>query len=154
MMGVDVQIACAPDQPLPSSLDLARWARAALDAPRKDFDLTVRIVDAEEGLALNRDYRGGQSPTNVLSFPFSPDGGVTLDLLGDVVICAPVIAREAAEQGKSLAAHYAHMVVHGVLHLQGLEHDDDASAEAMEGRERDLLLSLGFPDPYEQVGQT
>ena len=146
-MTVDVQMASV--QPgLPKQAEWVRWAESALEHDRRDFDLTVRIVDHHEGLALNRDYRGGKSATNVLSFPFEPPRGVSLNLLGDVVICAPVVLREAAEQGKSVHAHCAHLVIHGVLHLQGYDHSKNDTARVMESRELSLLRDLGFSDPY------
>ena len=128
---------------------VARWIRAALAAPAQ---LAVRIVDEDEGRALNRDYRGKDYATNVLSFPAEvPEGlpkGVKFPLLGDLVICAPVVAREADEQGKALNAHYAHLTVHGVLHLLGWDHEDDKEADAMEQLEREILAELGIADPY------
>lgn len=122
-----------------------RWLTAALERPA---ELTVRIVSAEEGRALNRDYRGKDYATNVLSFPAELPEGVTLPLLGDLVICAPVVAKEAAEQGKALAAHYAHLTIHGVLHLLGLDHENDIEALVMEAIEREILADMGYSDPY------
>ena len=106
--------------------------------------VTIRLVDAEEAQGLNRDYRGRDYATNVLSFPYTPSP----DLAGDLVLCVPVVKREAAEQGKTLEAHFAHLVVHGILHLQGLDHETDSEAELMESRERDIMASLAYPDPY------
>jgi probable rRNA maturation factor len=110
----------------------------------------LRVVDDDESAALNSRYRGRNGPTNVLSFRAESPAGRSAELLpiGDVVICAGVVAREAREQGKPLTAHWAHMVVHGTLHLQGYDHDNDRDAAAMEARERVLLADLGFPDPY------
>ena len=105
-------------------------------------------MDAKEGRALNRHYRGKDYATNVLSFPADLPEGVDLPLLGDLVICAPVVAKEAQDQGKPLAAHYAHLTVHGVLHLLGMDHEDEREAEAMEAIEREILADLGLPDPY------
>src|SRR5690606_31282540 len=133
---------------LPSAVSFRRWVAAAAHGRIKRADLAIRIVDEKEGLALNRHYRGKAYATNVLSFPAELPEGVQLPLLGDLVICAPVVAREAAEQGKPLAAHYAHLTVHGVLHLLGLDHEDDREAEAMEQLEREILADLGLPDPY------
>jgi probable rRNA maturation factor len=133
---------------------LARWLRAALDAPAR---LTVRIVGSEEGRALNRTYRGKDYATNVLTFAYGDDDGAAVPegdhagaraLVADLVLCAPVIEREATEQGKTLQAHYAHLLVHGALHAQGHDHEAEAEAEAMEGREREVLATLGFDDPY------
>ena len=137
-----------PRAGLPAAVSFRRWAAAAAQGRIKRADLAIRLVDAKEGRALNRHYRGKDYATNVLSFPVDLPPGVTLPLLGDLVICAPVVAKEALEQGKPLAAHYAHLTVHGVLHLLGLDHEDDREAEAMEQLERDILAGLGLPDPY------
>jgi probable rRNA maturation factor len=119
---------------------VTRWIRHALDI---DGEITVRIVDADEGQRLNREFRGKDYATNVLSFPYSAK-----PLEGDLVICAPVVAREAREQGKPLRAHHAHMLVHGLLHLAGLDHERASQANRMESRERAVLARLGFDDPY------
>jgi len=118
-----------------------RWARAALAGGGQ---ITIRLVDADEGRVLNNDYRGKDYATNVLSFPYDTEPVVT----GDLVICPAVVAREAAEQNKPLAAHYAHLTVHGMLHLQGRDHETDEDAQAMEDEEREILAALGYPDPY------
>ena len=120
---------------------VARCIRHALDA---DAEITVRIVDAEEGQALNRDFRQKDYATNVLTFDYASEPVV----MADLIVCAPVIEREALEQGKDLQAHYAHMLVHGTLHAQGWDHEDDQEAEAMEAREREVMARLGFADPY------
>ena len=120
---------------------VARWIRAALDAPA---EITVRIVGAEEGQALNREYRAKDYATNVLTFDYSHAPTVVADL----VLCAPVVAREAREQRISLEAHYAHLLVHGTLHAQGHDHEDDAPARVMEARETEVMRGLGFSDPY------
>jgi probable rRNA maturation factor len=117
-----------------------RWIRAALQS---DAEFTVRIVDADEGQALNRDYRQKDYATNVLTFDYSRD-----PLMADLVLCAPVVEAEAAEQGKELVAHYAHLLVHGALHAQGLDHEVESDALIMEAREREVLAALGFADPY------
>ena len=137
-----------PRAGLPAAGTLRGYAEAALAGRREDGELSVRIVDAEEGRALNRDYREKDYATNVLSFPAELPPGVPLPILGDLVLCAPVIAQEAIEQGKPLKHHYAHMLVHGVLHLLGHDHMDEAEAEAMEAIEREVLAGLGIPDPY------
>jgi len=150
---IDIQVAAeAADAPEPP--ELRAWAATALAAVEQPgAAVTVRIVDAVEGRALNRDFRGRDYATNVLSFPFSevpPEALAELGApyLGDLAICADVVAREALEQGKAARAHWAHMVVHGVLHLAGHDHVDTAEAELMEARERAILVDLGFPDPY------
>ena len=120
---------------------VARWIRHALQA---DGEITVRIVDAEEGQALNRDYRHKDYATNVLTFDYTQEPVV----MADLILCAPVIEREAQEQNKELVAHYAHMLVHGALHAQGWDHLEDDEAQAMEQREREILAALGFDDPY------
>lgn len=126
---------------LPDRAHLRRWVRAALEG---GGSITLRLVDALEGQALNRDFRGRNYATNVLSFPYTPPPVMS----GDLVLCVPVVLREAAEQGKRREAHFAHLVVHGILHLQGLDHETDSEAEMMEARERAILLELGYPDPY------
>lgn len=143
---VDIQRASeAPDQPDDDSL--IRWAALALrDKP--DHELTIRLVDANESQALNSEYRHKDYPTNVLSFPADLPPELNIPLLGDLVICVPVVNREAAEQGKPREAHWAHMVIHGCLHLLGHDHIEDAEAEAMEQLERQLLAELGIADPY------
>jgi probable rRNA maturation factor len=120
---------------------VARWIRAALQS---DAEITVRIVDAAEGQALNRDYRHKDYATNVLTFDYTQEPIVTADL----VLCAPVVAQEAKEQDKALEAHYAHLLVHGALHAQGWDHDEDEDAKVMELRESDIMARLGFANPY------
>ncbi|MBE0509943.1 MAG: rRNA maturation RNase YbeY [Chromatiales bacterium] len=147
-MILDLQIASnAPN--LPSEAELERWAGAALAGQPEEAELTIRIVDEDESQQLNRDYRGKDYATNVLSFPFEAPPGMDLPLLGDVVICAGVVAREAAEQDKALHAHWAHMVIHGCLHLLGHDHIEEAEADQMEGLEIHLLAALGYPNPYQ-----
>lgn len=137
-----------PRAGLPAPQSFRRWTEAALGSRVKQADLAIRVVDEREGRALNRHYRGKDYATNVLSFPAELPEGVTLPVLGDIVLCAPVVAKEAEEQGKPLAAHYAHLTIHGVLHLLGIDHDDPREAEIMEQLERDILSGLGIPDPY------
>lgn len=135
---------------LPSLIQLTQWVGCVFahhpDDQRRE--LTIRFVDEFEGQTLNRDYRGKDKTTNVLSFPFESPPGIELPLLGDLVICHAVVAQEASEQGKLLEHHYAHMVVHGTLHLMGYDHIDDQEAEEMEQFERELLAELNIPDPY------
>ena len=121
---------------------VSRWIKAALET---DAEIAVRLVDAEEGQALNRDYRHKDYATNVLTFDYAHEPVV----MADLIICAPVIEQEALDQGKPLEAHYAHMLVHGALHAQGWDHEDPEEAVAMEARERDILAGLGFEDPYQ-----
>jgi probable rRNA maturation factor len=137
-----------PRKGLPAAASVRRWASAALVGHRRAAELSVRFVDSAEARALNRDYRGKDYSTNVLSFPIELPAGVRSPLLGDLVICAPVVALEAIGQDKPLPHHYAHLVVHGCLHLLGLDHENDADAEIMEARERRVLEGLGIPDPY------
>jgi probable rRNA maturation factor len=134
---------------VPAAAQLKRWARGALGTGVRG-EITLRIVGAEESAELNARYRRKRGPTNVLSFPAGTPAAPADEVLpfGDVVICAEVVEREAREQGKRPAAHWAHMVVHGVLHLQGYDHEKVRDASIMEARERELLADLGFPDPY------
>lgn len=153
---VNTQYAC-PAPGLPTAQEIESWVRAALSAPTQtdrhiNAELTVRIVDAEEGAALNQAYRQRSGPTNVLSFPFEPPLQKTLaddqNYLGDIAICAPVVAHEAYEQRKDVMAHWAHMVVHGSLHLLGYDHIDGDQAEAMEALEINILTRIGYANPY------
>ena len=152
---LDVAVSyAAPRLGLPAAVSFRKWVAAALEGRIREADLAIRIVGAKEGRALNRHYRGKDYATNVLSFPADiADGvklpkGVVMPLLGDLVLCAPVIAREAREQKKPLAAHYAHLTVHGALHLLGWDHQDAREAECMEQLEREILAGLGIDDPY------
>lgn len=135
---------------LPAAASFRRWVVATLAGAgrRKPAALAIRLVGETEGRALNHDYRGSDYPTNVLSFPAELPRGVPLPLIGDLAICAPVVAREAAEQGKLLREHYAHLTVHGVLHLLGLDHVIESEADAMEALETRVLADLGISDPY------
>ena len=133
---------CVPPAGIPAATSLRVWAQSAL---RRKGALTIRIVDEEESETLNSRYRHKQKPTNVLSFGYDERG-----VLGDLVICAPVVAREAREQGKTVRAHWAHMVVHGCLHLQGHDHEKEKEAEAMEKLEIRILGKLGFNNPYQE----
>ena len=139
-LNLSVQYACNKAG-LPVRADFVRWARAALTG---GGEITIRLVESDEGQALNQEYRGKDYATNVLSFPYDSEPLV----VGDLVICPAVVAREAAEQDKPLAAHYAHLVVHGMLHLQCWDHENDDDAQLMEDEERKILAALGYPDPY------
>ena len=134
---------------LPGDAQFGLWAEAAMQSSRESAEVVIRIVDSAESQALNSEYRGKDKPTNVLSFPFEVPPEVETDLLGDLVICAPVVAEEAHGQGKTLDAHWAHMVVHGILHLRGYDHQDEQQALEMERLETEILKGLGYPDPYE-----
>lgn len=140
-----------PRAGLPASASFRRWVIAALtEAGHRDpAELSIRLVEADEGRALNRQYRGRDYATNVLSFPAELPPGVPLPLLGDIVLCAPVIAREACEQGKPARDHFAHLTIHGVLHLLGHDHEEAAAATAMEVLEIRALATLGIDNPYE-----
>lgn len=152
---LDVSVGYAvPRAGLPSAVSFRKWVAAALASRIREADLAVRLVGTREGRALNRHYRGQDHATNVLSFPAGmaegvklPEG-VTMPLLGDLVLCTPVIAREAREQKKPLLDHYAHLTVHGTLHLLGWDHDNDTDAVCMEQLEREILSGLGIEDPY------
>ncbi|MGB5473809.1 MAG: rRNA maturation RNase YbeY [Gammaproteobacteria bacterium] len=144
---IDVQFAVSAAG-TPSADEIRQWAELALQDHDRRAELVVRIVDEAEITALNRQYRGKDGSTNVLSFPCEGFAGVPSDLLGDVVICAPVVAAEAATQGKPLAGHWAHLVIHGVLHLLGYDHQHATDADHMERRESALLTGLGYPNPW------
>ncbi len=133
---------------MPVEAAVSRWLAAALGERGEDAEVTVRVVDEPESAALNGTYRGKQGPTNVLSFPFEAPPGVSLALLGDIVVCAPVVAREAREQDKSAEAHWAHMIIHGGLHLIGYDHVEPDAAQAMEMLETEILAGLGYSNPY------
>jgi probable rRNA maturation factor len=145
---------------VPGTVTLRRWAQAAHEAgvaalparkrrvQAQATAVCVRIVDSAESRRLDREYRGKDKPTNVLSFPASPEELVSTGALGDLVVCAPVVAREAREQGKTLGAHWAHMVVHGTLHLLGFDHEKARAARVMEALEVEILRGLGYQDPY------
>jgi probable rRNA maturation factor len=148
MISVEVQHATVR-QWVPEDGKFLQWASAA--AKREDAELVIRIVDETESAELNEHYRHKAGPTNILSFPFEVPEGVPNQLLGDLVICAAVVEREAREQGKTLEAHWAHMVVHGVLHLQGYDHISESDAAVMEAEEIAILNDLGFPNPYEEI---
>lgn len=146
---LDLQVACEhPD--LPDQKSVQQWLDAVLaDRKLEEQEVTVRFVTPMESQQLNREYRQKDKPTNVLSFPFDAPDGIELDLLGDLVICAEVVAEEAAQQQKPVEHHWAHMIVHGTLHLLGFDHIDDKDAEQMEALEVKILSQLGIDDPYQ-----
>lgn len=147
MLELDLQVAC--EHPAPSEVQFRQWCELALRQRSADSELTIRLVDEAEGRELNHTWRQKDYATNVLSFPADvPDELLDIPLLGDLVICVPVVEREAAEQDKTPEAHWAHLVIHGCLHLLGYDHMEDDEAEEMEALERTLLAELGHPDPY------
>jgi len=148
---LDIQLAVPLSTSLPDPAHIETWVDAVLtmQGRRGEIHLTVRVVDEQEGAELNEKYRGKKGATNVLSFPFEGIDEVDLPLLGDIVICDTVVTREAAQQGKAYNAHWCHMVVHGVLHLLGYDHQEEACALKMESREIKALEILGFSDPYQ-----
>lgn len=150
-MPVRVSVQRGADKSAPTRAQFLRWIRAALAGRRRDASLTVRVVDADEGAALNHQWRRKRGATNVLSFPVPDAPPAMPDLLGDLVICSPVVHTEAVAQGKSPEAHWAHLVVHGTLHLLGHDHLRAGEARVMESLERDILSRLGYPDPYEVI---
>lgn len=153
--GLMVHVDCAvPRHGIPATVSFKRWVEAALFAAhhRKAAELSIRLVDAREGRSLNRRYRGKDYATNVLSFPAELPRGISSPLLGDLAVCAPVVAREAREQHKPVRDHYAHLTVHGVLHLLGFDHENERDAARMETLETRILASLGIADPYLERG--
>ncbi|WP_418357421.1 MULTISPECIES: rRNA maturation RNase YbeY [Shewanella] len=149
-LDLDLQIATqAPN--LPSQAEFETWVRTAIGQTMPEVELTIRVVDVAESQQLNKTYRGKDKPTNVLSFPFEAPPEVELPLLGDLVICASVVEQEAIEQNKPLNAHWAHMVIHGCLHLLGYDHIIDEEADEMESLETQLVEGLGFSDPYKEA---
>ena len=154
---IDVQLAC-DDDTIPQPDVIESWVLRAIEAAGQaaDAEVSVRVVDSDESQALNRQYRGMDKPTNVLSFPAGTVEGLPDDapmLLGDIVVCASVVTAEAHEQGKAVADHWAHMLVHGTLHLLGYDHDTDSQAEEMETLETRILAGQGLADPYGALEQ-
>jgi len=148
-MPIEVDVQYATDLPdLPDQSQLKLWAETALKDLRENAELTIRIVDEDEGTQLNEQWRKSQGPTNVLSFSHEGEAEIAPDLLGDIVICAPVVAREAKEQNKDIDAHWAHMVIHGVLHLNGFDHIKPEDADRMESLEIKILEELNYNNPY------
>ncbi|QIR15467.1 rRNA maturation RNase YbeY [Shewanella aestuarii] len=149
-LALDLQIAVESDN-LPTQSQFESWVLTAIGTGMSDVELTIRLVDASESQQLNYTYRGKDKPTNVLSFPFEAPAEVDLPLLGDLIICVAVVEQEALAQNKSLESHWAHMVIHGCLHLLGYDHIIDEDAEEMESLETQLLEHLGFSDPYKEA---
>lgn len=145
---LDLQIASEQAQGLPEENDFQRWLEGVLPQFQEVSEVTIRIVDEAESRDLNNTYRGKDKPTNVLSFPFEAPPEVELPLLGDLIICRQVVEQEAAEQEKTVEEHWAHMVVHGSLHLLGYDHIEDSEAEEMEALETEIMQSMGYADPY------
>ncbi len=137
----------------PSAAQIQRWVNAALEGEHQDTEVVVRIVDEQESAQLNCQYRQKNAPTNILSFPVEIPEGIDLNLLGDLVICAPVLEREALEQGKPLSNHWAHILIHGVLHLLSYDHINDDEADEMETKEISILSTLNIPNPYLEATQ-
>lgn len=149
-MGIRVDIQRASKQEGPSDTLIQTWVTSALKDKRETAEMTIRIVDEAESAELNQTYRHKQGATNVLSFPFEAPEDIPVDLLGDLVVCAPVVEQQAQQQRKSSEAHWAHMVVHGSLHLLGYDHVEEQQAEEMEALEISILKGMGFPNPYEE----
>ncbi|WP_261903722.1 rRNA maturation RNase YbeY [Vibrio fortis] len=145
---LDLQLAVEDEQGLPTEQDIQQWLDKTIPQFQENAELTIRIVDTKESHQLNHEYRGKDKPTNVLSFPFEAPPGIELDLLGDLIICRQVVEKEAEEQNKPLLAHWAHMVVHGSLHLLGYDHIEDDEAEEMESLETEIMQAMGYEDPY------
>ncbi len=152
-MSFYVEIQREVDRPdLPTDEDFQRWVALALEGRKTAGEICIRLVEPAESQQLNSDYRGKDAPTNVLSFPFEAPAGIPMDLLGDLAICAEIVANEANEQNKPVINHWAHMVIHGSLHLIGFDHINEVDAEQMETLEVALLATLNIPDPYQQQG--
>lgn len=149
-MNLTVELQNATEErELPTASQFQRWAELALArAECKECEITIRLVDEKEMSELNESYRKKKGPTNILSFPFEPPAGMELPLIGDLIICAPLVRKEAQEQKKSLEAHWAHLTIHGCLHLLGYDHQKPKEAKTMENLETQLLQKLGLPDPY------
>lgn len=147
---LDLQIA-TEDVELPSSEQFQLWLEAALSQHSSDLELTIRLVNADESRQLNHQYRQKDNPTNILSFPFEVPEGIELNLLGDLVICSEIVIQEAKEQTKNVNDHWAHLVIHGCLHLLGYDHVEENEAIEMESIETTLLSTLGIDNPYQEV---
>ncbi len=145
---LDLQIAVENSTTLPSEEEFTLWLTTTVSLFQAEAEVTIRLVDEPESRQLNHQYRGKDKPTNVLSFPFEAPSCITINLLGDLVICKQVVEKEALEQKKSLPAHWAHMVVHGSLHLLGYDHMEEDDAQQMESLETEIMQKMGFGDPY------
>jgi probable rRNA maturation factor len=151
-MSIEVELQIASDvQTLPHPSQFREWVSASLWGRVDTGEMVIRIVDEEEGTELNEQYRHKKGPTNVLSFPYEPTPGVASRYLGDIIICAPIVQSEADKYNKSILAYWAHMVVHGTLHLIGYDHELEKDAAEMEAAETEILLALGFPPPYGEM---
>lgn len=150
-MSFDIDLQIDTEGELPNEQQFQSWVDAALSGRKDEAEICIRLVSAEESQGLNHTYRNKDKPTNVLSFPFEVPQGVPINLLGDLVICAEVVSQEAAEQNKALLDHWAHMVIHGCLHLIGYDHIKDDEAEEMENLERQILKTLNIEDPYREA---
>jgi probable rRNA maturation factor len=147
MNALELQIATTIEN-LPTAAQFQTWIDAALADQDQELEVVIRLVDEAESAELNQEYRGKNGPTNILSFEFEVPDGLPLNLLGDLVICAPLVEKEALEQSKLLENHWAHLVIHGVLHLRGYDHIDETEAEEMEAKEVKILQQLNIPNPY------
>jgi probable rRNA maturation factor len=147
-MGINIQNVSGFDT-LPENELIIKWAEQALDEQHKEAEITLRVVDIDEGQKLNKEWRKKDSATNVLSFPVGEVIEQAPNLLGDIVICAPIVELEAKEQGKEFEAHWAHLIIHGILHLQGYDHESDEEANMMETKEIHILKKIGYTNPYE-----
>ena len=153
-MSIELEIQRLVEDPsIPADDQLESWVRSALNGEGHVM-VNLRIVDEAEGWALNKQWRGRDTATNVLSFPADVPSGDDVRVLGDVVICAPVVVRESVKQGKPLMHHWAHLLIHGLLHLLGYDHINGKHAEVMEAREVEILAGLGIPDPYESPNES
>ncbi len=147
-INLDIQNVSGSDN-LPDNESITKWAGLALDKQHQDAEITLRVVDINEGQTLNKEWRKKDSATNVLSFPVGEPIEHAPNLLGDIVVCAPIVEKEAKEQGKSIEAHWAHLIIHGILHLQGYDHESDEEASVMETKEIKILKKAGYTNPYE-----
>lgn len=150
---VDIENASTDDD-VPDASSMRCWVSAALMTRQPDAEVAIRIVDEDESAELNNRYRGKAGPTNILSFPADLPEALAIPLLGDLLVCAPIVTREAARQGKQADAHWAHILIHGTLHLLGYDHVRDEDARDMEALETEIVTGLGFPPPYDDISTT